>query len=112
MKKLYAVLAALVLASMVLAACAPAATPTAAVEPTAAAEEPTEVVAEPTAAPTEAPAEPTAETAKAIKVCQVTDTGGIDDKSFNATAWKGAEDAATEFGAEAKYLESQQQTDY
>jgi basic membrane protein A len=112
MKKLYAVLAALVLASMVLAACAPAATPTAAVEPTAAAEEPTEVVAEPTVAPTEAPAEPTAETAKAIKVCQVTDTGGIDDKSFNATAWKGAEDAATEFGAEAKYLESQQQTDY
>jgi basic membrane protein A len=112
MKKLYAVLAALVLASMVLAACAPAATPTAAVEPTAAAEEPTEVVAEPTAAPTEAPAEPTAETAKAIKVCQVTDTGGIDDKSFNATAWKGAEDAATELGAEAKYLESQQQTDY
>jgi basic membrane protein A len=42
----------------------------------------------------------------------VTDTGGIDDKSFNATAWKGAEDAATELGAEAKYLESQQQTDY
>ena len=24
-----------------------------------------------------------------IKVCQITDTGGIDDKSFNQTAWKG-----------------------
>lgn len=47
-----------------------------------------------------------------IKVCQVTDAGGIDDKSFNATAWKGAERAAAELGAEAKYLESQQQTDY
>ena len=24
-----------------------------------------------------------------FKACEVTDTGGIDDKSFNATAWKG-----------------------
>lgn len=28
-----------------------------------------------------------------IKVCQITDTGGIDGPSFNETAWKGAEDA-------------------
>jgi basic membrane protein A len=47
-----------------------------------------------------------------FKACQVTDTGGIDDKSFNATAWKGVEDAVTELGIEGKYLESQQQTDY
>ncbi len=47
-----------------------------------------------------------------IKVCQVTDAGGIDDRSFNATAWKGAQQAADELGGEAKYLESQQQTDY
>jgi basic membrane protein A and related proteins len=46
------------------------------------------------------------------KVCEVTDTGGIDDKSFNATAWAGAEKAQTDLGWEAKYLESQQQTDY
>ena len=44
--------------------------------------------------------------------CQVTDVGGIDDKSFNATAWKGMEEAVADFGIEAKYLESQQQTDY
>jgi basic membrane protein A and related proteins len=44
--------------------------------------------------------------------CQVTDTGGIDDKSFNATAWKGLEDAQTQLGVEAKYLESQTQQDY
>jgi basic membrane protein A len=44
--------------------------------------------------------------------CEVTDTGGIDDRSFNATAWKGLEDAQTQLGVEAKYLESQTQQDY
>jgi basic membrane protein A len=47
-----------------------------------------------------------------FKACQVTDTGGIDDKSFNATAWKGIEDAVDQLGVEGKFLESQQQTDY
>ena len=47
-----------------------------------------------------------------FKACQVTDTGGIDDKSFNQTAWKGVEDAVAELGVEGKFLESQQQTDY
>jgi len=47
-----------------------------------------------------------------FKACQVTDTGGIDDKSFNATAWKGIEDAVDQLEIEGKFLESQQQTDY
>ena len=52
--------------------------------------------------------------AEAIKACQVTDTGGIDDQSFNQTAWKGITDAidaglATE---ESDFLESQADTDY
>ena len=47
-----------------------------------------------------------------FKACQVTDTGGIDDKSFNQTAWKGVEDAVAGLGVEGKFLESQQQTDY
>jgi len=47
-----------------------------------------------------------------FKACQVTDTGGIDDKSFNETAWKGIEDAVDTLGIEGKFLESQQQTDY
>jgi basic membrane protein A and related proteins len=51
-------------------------------------------------------------TTTAGKICQVTDAGGIDDKSFNATAWRGAQRAQTELNFEAKYLESQQQTDY
>ncbi len=48
----------------------------------------------------------------AFKACEVTDTGGINDKSFNATAWKGVEDAMKQLNIEGKYLESQQQTDY
>ena len=47
-----------------------------------------------------------------VKVCQITDTGGIDDKSFNATAWKGILDAEGSLGIEGKYLESQETADY
>lgn len=47
-----------------------------------------------------------------IRVGQVTDVGGIDDKSFNATAWKGVQEAIAKLGVEGRYLESQQQTDY
>ena len=96
-KKIFAILSLLLLASMVLSACAtPAKEPAPPVV-----EEP--VVEEPVV---EEPAAPTA------LVCQITDTGGIDDKSFNQTAWKGVEDAVAQFGVEGKFLESQQQTDY
>jgi basic membrane protein A and related proteins len=47
-----------------------------------------------------------------FKACQVTDTGGIDDKSFNTTAWKGVQDAMKQFGINGDYLESARQTDY
>jgi basic membrane protein A len=47
-----------------------------------------------------------------FKVGQVTDLGGIDDKSFNATAYKGIEEAVAQLGVQGKYLESQQQSDY
>jgi len=56
--------------------------------------------------------EPVVEPEEKFLACQVTDVGGIDDKSFNATAWKGVQDAIAEFDIEGKYLESQQQTDY
>jgi len=49
---------------------------------------------------------------KKLKVCQVTDTGGIDDKSFNATAWKGVQDAMKQLGVDGKYLESKEAADY
>ncbi len=50
--------------------------------------------------------------ASGYKVGMVTDMGGVDDKSFNASGWKGIEDAIKELGIEGSYLESQQQTDY
>ena len=50
--------------------------------------------------------------AAAFTACQVTDTGGIDDNSFNQTAWKGVEDAKADFGIDGRFLESQAETDY
>lgn len=50
--------------------------------------------------------------ASAFTACQVTDTGGIDDNSFNQTAWKGVEDAKSQLGIEGRFLESQAETDY
>ena len=44
--------------------------------------------------------------------CQVTDTGGVDDRSFNQTAFKGLEDAGEEIGFEADYLESETEADF
>ena len=100
-KKIFTIVSLILVAAMVLAACTtPVAAPTKA--PAAA---PTKA---PAAAPTQAP---TAVQPK-LKVCQVTDTGGIDDKSFNATAWKGVEDAKTQLGAEAKFLESKEVADF
>ncbi len=46
------------------------------------------------------------------KVGLVTDVGGVNDKSFNQSAWGGTEKAAKEFGWEAKFIESKQPTDY
>lgn len=110
MKKFYPVFVLMLVIAMLLPACAaPATEAPVATEVPATAVPATEVPATEVPAATVAP---TAEVAK-IKVCQVTDTGGIDDKSFNTTAWKGVEDAIAKYGnVEGKYLESQQQSDY
>ncbi len=55
---------------------------------------------------------PTEESAAEFKACQVTDVGGIDDQSFNATAWKGVQDAEAQLGVQGSFLESQEQADY
>jgi basic membrane protein A len=47
-----------------------------------------------------------------MKACEVTDVGGVDDKGFNAKAWKGVQDAAAQLGVEAVLLESKTETDY
>ncbi|MBN2256448.1 MAG: BMP family ABC transporter substrate-binding protein [Anaerolineaceae bacterium] len=50
---------------------------------------------------------------KTYKFCEVTDVGGIDDKSFNALGWAGMEAMKNKYSnVEVKYLESQQQSDY
>ena len=121
MKRLF-VLFWMVMAMLLLAACAPAATPTqapatSAPAATTAPVAPTTAPAA-TSAPTSAPATPTkaaaATTAPSAKgkICMVTDAGGIDDKAFNATAWQGAQLAGKNQGWDATYLESRQQTDY
>jgi basic membrane protein A len=47
-----------------------------------------------------------------LKVGLVTDVGGVNDKSFNQSAWAGAQKGASEFGFDVKYIESKQPTDY
>jgi basic membrane protein A len=42
----------------------------------------------------------------------VTDTGGIDDKSFNTTQWNGVQRAVTELGVEAQFIQSDEATQY
>ena len=44
--------------------------------------------------------------------CQVSDTGGIDDKSFNETAYQGLVRAESELGVEISFLESQAVSDF
>jgi basic membrane protein A len=103
-KRMLVVMSFVLVASMLLTACGGAATPVPTEAPTTAPTDAPVVTEAPTAVPTEAP--------KVFKACEVTDTGGIDDKSFNATGWLGLERAKTDMGVEIKYLESQQASDY
>lgn len=50
-----------------------------------------------------------------IKIGMVTDVGGVNDESFNQSAWKGLQDIEKEYGEEkvdVAYLESKQDADY
>src|SRR5918994_3380083 len=44
--------------------------------------------------------------------CQVTDTGGVDDRSFNQTANDGMVQAEEELGVQTQVLESQSDADF
>src|SRR3990172_8567882 len=123
-KKIFPLLSILIIAAMVLAACAPAATEAPA--PTTAVEVPTEVMTEEPVATevmTEEPVatevmteEPTEEPvmteAPTFRVGFVTDTGGIDDKSFNTTQWNGVLRAQEELGVQAQFIQSDEATQY
>ena len=49
---------------------------------------------------------------EAFRVGFVTDTGGIDDKSFNTTQWNGVQRAVEDFGIEANFIQSDEATQY
>jgi basic membrane protein A len=51
-------------------------------------------------------------TAAAFCIGLVTDTGRVDDKSFNQSAWEGAKAAAAALGGFAKYIETVDPKDY
>ncbi len=44
--------------------------------------------------------------------CQITDTGGVDDRSFNQTVWEGFQQAEEELGIEIAVLESESEADF
>ncbi|HEX3791613.1 MAG TPA: BMP family ABC transporter substrate-binding protein [Pseudonocardiaceae bacterium] len=54
----------------------------------------------------------TAASASSFKACMVTDTGGIDDRSFNAAAWQGMQKAQSDGKATVSYVQSKAETDY
>lgn len=47
-----------------------------------------------------------------FKVAMLTDTGGVNDQSFNTSAWEGLQEFSQNTGAKVNYLESTQATDY
>lgn len=47
-----------------------------------------------------------------FKVGMVTDTGGVNDGSFNQSSWEGLQRASDEFGITVNYLESSTDADY
>lgn len=106
-------IAALMAASMVssLAACGSSSSSTAATTAAAAEDQ--------TAAATEAAAEETTKAAEAagkdasdVKIGIITDVGGVNDGSFNQSAWAGLTKAQEELGIQASYLESHTDADY
>lgn len=100
-KKIYILLSLVVIGSMLFTACGTQAT-----EPVA-----TEPVTEETEAPVEV-TEANCGLEEVFCIGLVTDVGEVDDKSFNQSAWTGAQQAATELGGIANYVETKDAKDY
>jgi basic membrane protein A len=49
---------------------------------------------------------------KDFKIAMVTDTGGVNDQSFNQSAWEGLQKLSADTKAAVKYSESKQESDY
>ncbi|CAN5543229.1 BMP family ABC transporter substrate-binding protein [soil metagenome] len=61
---------------------------------------------------TDAPATGAPPDGTGFLACQVSDTGGIDDRSFNQSAWAGMQRAEADMGVEVQFLESTTAEDY
>lgn len=48
----------------------------------------------------------------AVKIQMITDTGGVQDQSFNQLAWAGLQRLAEEEGCDVDYIESKQDSDF
>ena len=57
-------------------------------------------------------ATPTQSAAKKVKIGLVTDIGGLNDRGFNAAAYKGLKRAKSELGAEIRVITSSKNSDY
>lgn len=47
-----------------------------------------------------------------LKIGMITDVAGVNDQSFNQSAWEGLQKSKEELGVEVTYLESKQDSDY
>jgi len=54
----------------------------------------------------------TNESQNSFKVSMVTDTGGVNDQSFNQSAWEGLTKLSEDYGVKTSYIESVQESDY
>ena len=112
------IVALLAVFALVLVACGDSTTDTTVADDTtattAAPDTPDTTMAPDTPDTTMAPdtSDTTAAPMAAYKACEVTDTGGVDDRSFNQSAWEGALKAEADLGVEVKVLESQSAGDF
>ena len=115
MKRYMSLIAVLAVLGLVLAACSPAeegggtSTTDAGGDPTTTEAIDTTTTAAPDGSTTTAGAP-----VEAVVTCLVTDLAGVDDRSFNAAAWQGVQDAVASGAAAADpiLLESDEQADY
>ncbi|WP_233163187.1 MULTISPECIES: BMP family protein [unclassified Cohnella] len=67
---------------------------------------------QPPSASSESPSSSPSASGQGLKIGMVTDTGGVNDNSFNQSSWEGLQQLSQETGIEVKYLQSKADSDY
>lgn len=109
MKKAKSLLAMLLAGTMALAAAGCGGSPSSSA---GAASEAASAAASEAAGSTAATEDPTGGKGKGYKIHMVTDTGGVNDQSFNQSSWEGLQALEKQIGAKVGYTESKQEADY